>query len=102
MRRVRVGEEPEELTRPEAVALLDASRSLPSRHCRTAPCRPWLEAKFWLDPVTCARNLGFATVELSRIERPVVEHAAELDKGGAHSEGHSGTFRLSRPVDIEP
>lgn len=38
------------------------------------------EAKFWLDPLTLARNLGFAAVELRRIERLVVERAAELDE----------------------
>jgi hypothetical protein len=35
-------------------------------------------AKFWLVPVTLARNLGFSAVELSRVERLVVEHQARL------------------------
>lgn len=35
-------------------------------------------AKFWLAPVTLARNLGFSAVELRRVERLVVEHEARL------------------------
>jgi len=31
-------------------------------------------AKFWLDPVALARNLGFGPVELGRIHRLVVEN----------------------------
>ena len=31
-------------------------------------------AKFWLDPVALATNLGFRPKELSRIERIVSEH----------------------------
>ncbi len=35
-------------------------------------------AKFWLEPVALARNLGFAAVELRRIERLVRQHEAEF------------------------
>jgi len=31
-------------------------------------------AKFWLDPVALARNLGFGPVELRRVHRLVVEN----------------------------
>jgi len=34
-------------------------------------------AKFWLDPVALARNLGFRPKELGRIERIVTEHEHE-------------------------
>ena len=46
-------------------------------------------AKFWLAPVTLARNLGFSAVELRRVERPVVEHQARL------LEAWNGWFRGS-------
>ena len=35
-------------------------------------------AKFWLDPLTLAGNLGFAPVELRRIERLVKESETDL------------------------
>ena len=35
-------------------------------------------AKFWLEPVALARNLGFAAHELVKVERLVVEHKQEL------------------------
>ena len=35
-------------------------------------------AKFWLEPVTLARNLGFSGVELRRIEQVVEENAIML------------------------
>jgi hypothetical protein len=35
-------------------------------------------AKFWLDPVALARNIGFSPVELGRIEIIVVAHQDEL------------------------
>ncbi len=35
-------------------------------------------AKFWLDPVTLARNQGFSAVELRRIESIVRSHGVEL------------------------
>jgi hypothetical protein len=35
-------------------------------------------AKFWLEPVSLARNLGFSAVELQRVQRLVVEHQARL------------------------
>ena len=37
-----------------------------------------LSAKFWLAPITLARNLGFTGVELRRVQRLVVEHEAQL------------------------
>ena len=35
-------------------------------------------AKFWLEPVSLSRNLGFGAVELGKIERLVVEHRDQL------------------------
>lgn len=35
-------------------------------------------AKFWLDPVALALNLGFRSHELGRIRRILVEHEADL------------------------
>ena len=35
-------------------------------------------AKFWLDPVSCARNEGFAGPELRRLERLVRTRRTEL------------------------
>ena len=35
-------------------------------------------AKFWLDPVSLARNLGFKSKELRTIERLLVENEAAL------------------------
>ena len=35
-------------------------------------------AKFWVNPVALARNIGFSAQELRRIHRIVTEHAAEL------------------------
>lgn len=40
--------------------------------------RDELSAKFWLDPVALAVNLGFRPAELSRVERLVVKHEARL------------------------
>ena len=37
-----------------------------------------LSAKFWLNPVALARNLGFSATELRRIERLLREHQQEL------------------------
>ena len=37
-----------------------------------------LSAKFWLAPVTLARNLGFTAVELRGIYRLVSQHEARL------------------------
>jgi hypothetical protein len=37
-----------------------------------------LSAKFWLAPVTLARNLGFSAVELRRVQRLVAEHEPRL------------------------
>jgi hypothetical protein len=35
-------------------------------------------AKFWLDPVALARNLGFRAMELRTIEQILVEHEQTL------------------------
>ena len=35
-------------------------------------------AKFWLDPVVLAHNLGFRAVELRRIRRILIEHESDL------------------------
>lgn len=35
-------------------------------------------AKFWLSPVSLARNLGFSAVELRRVQRLLEEHQQEL------------------------
>ena len=35
-------------------------------------------AKFWLSPVSLARNLGFGAQELNKIQRLVRKHEAEL------------------------
>ncbi|RIK65128.1 MAG: DUF4160 domain-containing protein [Planctomycetota bacterium] len=37
-------------------------------------------AKFWLQPVSLARNLGFAAKELRTIERIVREHQQEFSR----------------------
>ncbi len=40
--------------------------------------RDALSAKFWLQPVELARNLGFRPLELRRIRRILIEHEEEL------------------------
>jgi hypothetical protein len=35
-------------------------------------------AKFWLEPVSLARNLGFNARELRRLQSLVIEHQTEL------------------------
>ncbi|MHC4470847.1 MAG: DUF4160 domain-containing protein [Planctomycetota bacterium] len=35
-------------------------------------------AKFWIDPIGLARNHGFARVELTRIERVLIDHEREI------------------------
>ena len=37
-----------------------------------------LSAKFWLEPVDLARNLGFSSRELRRLQSLVKEHQTEL------------------------
>lgn len=39
-----------------------------------------LSAKFWLNPVQLARNLGFSAKDLRAIEGMVVEHQQELQE----------------------
>ena len=50
--------------------------------------RERLSAKFWLAPVSLARNLGFKPIELSRIEHLVSEHESQLLEAW---NGHFGT-----------
>ncbi|MBA4181882.1 MAG: hypothetical protein C0506_14925 [Anaerolinea sp.] len=40
--------------------------------------RERFSAKFWLDPVFLARNLGFSSVELGRIEAIVVGNQEQM------------------------
>jgi len=40
--------------------------------------RDAFSAKFWLEPVQLARNLGFRAVELRRIRRILMDHEAVL------------------------
>ena len=40
--------------------------------------RERFSAKFWLQPVSLARNLGFSAVELRRIMSMLEEHRSEL------------------------
>lgn len=45
-------------------------------------------AKFWLNPVSLARNQGFSPKELRRIQKIVIQHQAELLEAW---HGHFGT-----------
>ena len=47
-----------------------------------------LEAKFWLRPVSLAANHGFASAELSRIQRLVEEHCQKLMDAYIQRHGH--------------
>jgi hypothetical protein len=48
-------------------------------------------AKFWLAPVSLARNLGFSPVELRRVQRLVAEHERELlEKWHEHFRAQTG------------
>lgn len=47
-----------------------------------------LSAKFWLEPIGLARNLGFAPKELRRIQKLVVEHQTVFLEAW---HGHFGT-----------
>jgi hypothetical protein len=40
--------------------------------------RDELSAKFWLQPVSLARNLGLSPAELRRIQRLVAQHRVEF------------------------
>lgn len=40
--------------------------------------RERFSAKFWLQPVSLARNLGFSARELRRIQSILVDHQSEL------------------------
>jgi Domain of unknown function (DUF4160) len=37
-----------------------------------------LSVKFWLEPVSLARNFGFGASELRRVQSLVIEHQAQL------------------------
>jgi hypothetical protein len=50
--------------------------------------RDALSAKFWINPVGLARNLGFNSRELRRLQFLVVEHQAEFLEAW---NGHFGT-----------
>lgn len=49
-----------------------------------------LSAKFWLEPVQLARNIGFSAKDLRAIERMVIEHQEELQ------EKWNGYFNVGR------
>lgn len=49
-----------------------------------------LSAKFWLDPVQLARNLGFSPKDLRAIEGMIIEHQQELQEKW---DGYFGTNR---------
>ena len=49
-----------------------------------------LSAKFWLEPVQLARNIGFSPKDLRAIERMIVEHRQELQ------ERWNGYFNVDR------
>jgi hypothetical protein len=50
--------------------------------------REGLSAKFWLDPLALARNLGFNARELGRIEQLLREHLLELLEAWHDNFGH--------------
>jgi hypothetical protein len=37
-----------------------------------------LSAKFWLQPVSLARNLGFSAVEIRRVQKILIDHERAL------------------------
>ena len=47
-------------------------------------------AKFWLEPVQLARNIGFSARDLRAIERMIVDHQEELQ------EKWNGYFNIGR------
>jgi hypothetical protein len=47
-------------------------------------------AKFWLEPVGLARNLGFSAAELRKVQSIVVEHRKKLLDAW---HGYFGTYR---------
>ena len=49
-----------------------------------------LSAKFWLEPVQLARNIGFSARDLRAIERMIVNHQEELQ------EKWNGYFNIGR------
>jgi hypothetical protein len=50
--------------------------------------RDELSAKFWLNPVALARNLGFGASELRKIRRMLMEHEQELSEEWYGNFGH--------------
>jgi hypothetical protein len=49
-----------------------------------------LSAKFWLEPVQLARNIGFSARDLRKIERMIVDHHEKLQ------EKWDGYFNIGR------
>ncbi len=49
-----------------------------------------LSAKFWLEPVQLARNLGFSARDLRKLEQMIVDHREELQ------EKWNGYFSIER------
>ena len=49
-----------------------------------------LSAKFWLEPVALARNLGFSPKELGRIQRIINRHRADLVEAWNGHHGNRG------------
>ena len=47
-----------------------------------------LSAKFWLEPLALARNLGFSPAELREVERTLREHQQELLEQWHANYGH--------------
>ncbi len=39
-----------------------------------------LSAKFWLEPVQLARNIGFSARDLRKLEQMIVDHREELQE----------------------
>lgn len=47
--------------------------------------REKLSAKFWINPVSLARNFGYSAHELKRIEQIIIEHQFDfLEKWNGH------------------
>ena len=52
--------------------------------------RDVLSAKFWLQPVSLARNIRFPAKELRRIQKLVIEHRADLSEAWHEHLGAGG------------
>ncbi len=60
---------------PYSFVFFSSDRSEPA-HIHVKRYR--LVAKFWLEPIELAKNLGFANHEINRIERLIREHQVVL------------------------